>query len=219
MKSFILATKKETVQDFDEQGIRIPVTLLDTQDCYLLGLREKEIDGYDAAIVGFLKAKKVSKPVSGFLKKSGIKQPLSYIREFLLDKNQIIEKSGKKGIKLAEKEIFCSEPILASEIFSAKELVKVTGISKGKGFAGVVKRHGFAGGPRTHGQSDRERAPGSIGQSTTPGRVYKGKRMAGRMGSDKITISNLTVVASDEKFLKVKGLVPGARGGLLKIQS
>ena len=97
--------------------------------------------------------------------------------------------------------------------------VTVTGTSKGKGFAGVVKRHGFSGGPRTHGQSDRERSPGSIGQTTTPGRVYRGKRMAGRMGNDRVTLRKLEVIAIDgeKNLLTLKGLVPGGANGLLLI--
>ena len=100
------------------------------------------------------------------------------------------------------------------------DLVKVTGVSKGKGFAGVVKRWGFAGGPKTHGQSDRQRSPGSIGQGTTPGRVYKGKKMPGRMGGAKTTLKSLVVMETDEKekVLLVRGLVPGAKNGELMIQ-
>ena len=106
------------------------------------------------------------------------------------------------------------------EVFAPGDTIRITGTSKGKGFAGVVKRHHFAGGPRTHGQSDRERAPGSIGQTTTPGRVYRGKRMAGRMGGERVTVRGLEVVAIDpeKNLLTVKGLVPGARNGLLIIQ-
>ena len=98
--------------------------------------------------------------------------------------------------------------------------VTITGVSKGKGFAGVVKRHGFAGMPRTHGTSDRERAPGSIGQTTTPGRVYRGERMAGRMGNDQVTLRKLRVVAidADKNVLTLKGLVPGGVNGLLLIR-
>ena len=105
------------------------------------------------------------------------------------------------------------------EILQIGDKVKVTGLSKGKGFAGVVKRWRFAGGPRTHGQSDRERAPGSIGQTTTPGRVYKGKRMAGRMGKDRITIRGLKIVAIDneQKILTIKGLIPGNKKGKVTI--
>ncbi len=105
------------------------------------------------------------------------------------------------------------------EVLQVGDKLKVTGLSKGKGFAGVVKRWRFAGGPRTHGQSDRERAPGSIGQTTTPGRVYKGKRMAGRMGGDRITIRGLKVVAIDneQKILTIKGLIPGNKKGKVTI--
>ena len=105
--------------------------------------------------------------------------------------------------------------------FEVGETVKIIGISKGRGFAGVVKRHGFAGGPKTHGQSDRWRAPGSIGGTTTPGRVYKGKRMAGRMGGERVTVKNLKVIGVDieNKILAVKGAVPGRRGTLVEIKS
>jgi large subunit ribosomal protein L3 len=103
--------------------------------------------------------------------------------------------------------------------FNIGDKVDISGTSKGKGFQGVVKRHHFAGGPRTHGQSDRERAPGSIGQTTTPGRVYKGKRMAGRMGSKRVTIKNLEVIKVDKNGLIVKGLVPGAIDSLLEIKT
>lgn len=132
------------------------------------------------------------------------------------------------GKKIGQTRIFDQEgkqiPVTRIRLEDQAELaigdkVKVTGISKGKGFAGVVKRWKFAGGPRTHGQSDRERAPGSIGQTTTPGRVYKGKKMAGRMGGKRITIKGLKVVEikPEENILVVKGLVPGNKGGMLKI--
>ncbi len=111
------------------------------------------------------------------------------------------------------------EKIQISDVFNSGDKIKVTGISKGKGFAGVVKRHGFKGGPKTHGQSDRQRHPGSIGQTTTPGRVYRGKRMAGHMGQSQTTVRNLQVFAvkPEENLLLIKGLVPGAKNGLLKI--
>ena len=106
-----------------------------------------------------------------------------------------------------------------ADVFSVGDVIRVTGISKGKGFAGVVKRHGFAGGPKTHGQSDKERSPGSIGATTTPGRVFKGKRMAGRMGSDTVTVKGLSVIGIDEQnhILIVKGLVPGPKNTLVTI--
>lgn len=133
-----------------------------------------------------------------------------------------------KGKKIAQTRIFTEEgdSIAVTRILlenpgdlSLGDKVKVTGISKGKGFAGVVKRWHFAGGPRTHGQSDRERAPGSIGQTTTPGRVYKGKKMAGRMGGKKVTIRGLKVieVKPEENLLVVKGLVPGGKNSKVMV--
>ena len=132
------------------------------------------------------------------------------------------------GIKLGQTRIFTEDgtqvPVTRIQLEGNTDLVvgdkvKITGISKGKGFAGVIKRWKFAGGPRTHGQSDRERAPGSIGQSTTPGRVYKGKHMAGRMGGKKVTVKGLKVIdiKPEEKLLVVEGLVPGNKKGKLKI--
>lgn len=132
------------------------------------------------------------------------------------------------GIKLGQTRIFTEDgmqvPVTRIQLETDTDLVvgdkvKITGISKGKGFAGVIKRWKFAGGPRTHGQSDRERAPGSIGQSTTPGRVYKGKHMAGRMGGKQVTVKNLKVmeIKPEEKLLILKGLVPGNKKGKLKI--
>lgn len=108
--------------------------------------------------------------------------------------------------------------ISIQDVFRPGDLIKVVGVSKGKGFAGVVKRWGFAGGPRTHGQSDRERAPGSIGQTTTPGRVYKGKHMAGRMGNRQTTIKNLEIIDILGDKLIIKGLVPGGKNNLLMIK-
>lgn len=107
-----------------------------------------------------------------------------------------------------------------AEIYKEGDLLTLWGISKGKGFAGVVKRHGFAGGPRTHGQSDRERAPGSIGSATTPGRVRKGKRMAGKMGGERVTVKNLVVLKIDQErnILYVQGAVPGRKGGVLYLK-
>jgi hypothetical protein len=107
--------------------------------------------------------------------------------------------------------------VVVEEVLSAGDIVDVSGVSKGKGYAGVVKRHHFKGGPKTHGQSDRHRAPGSIGQSTTPGRVYKGKRMAGRMGAEDVTVKNLEVIDIQDGVLVVKGLVPGHISSIVTI--
>jgi len=146
---------------------------------------------------------------------------------FLLEKNRSMDKII--GIKLSSVQKFTQDgrrfPVTQVKVetlgdFKAGDLVKVTGISKGKGFAGVVKRWGFKGGPKTHGQSNRQRSPGSIGQTTTPGRVFKGKKMPGRMGGEKTTIFGLMVMDVDdkEKVLLIKGLVPGAKNGQLIIQ-
>lgn len=106
----------------------------------------------------------------------------------------------------------------APDVLKPGDIIDVIGVSKGKGFAGVVKRHHFKGGPRTHGQSDRERAPGSIGQTTTPGRVYKGKRMAGRMGHGRVTIKNLKIVDVSDTALFIKGLIPGPKNSLVMVK-
>ncbi|MGB9637460.1 MAG: 50S ribosomal protein L3 [Microgenomates group bacterium] len=124
----------------------------------------------------------------------------------------------KEGRALAATKVVGKEDSLG-EIFKEGERITVRGVSKGKGFAGVVKRHHFKGGPRTHGQSDRERAPGSIGSTTTPGRVLKGKRMAGRMGSKKITVKNLKIlkVDAEKNWLYLQGAVPGVRKGIIEL--
>ena len=128
---------------------------------------------------------------------------LRHLREFDLQKDEEIEEGQR----------------ILVDVFEAGDRVDVVGISKGRGFAGVVKRYGFGGGPKTHGQSDRQRAPGSIGSTTTPGRVWKGKRMPGRMGGVRVTAQNLRVelVDPERNLLAVRGGVPGARGGLLVV--
>lgn len=223
MKGFILGEKGQQEQIYNDKGERVPVTHIKTSSCYLIDVRYPEKHGYFSVILGFKQGKNIKKPILGKLKKAGVKIPLSFLREIRLDKlgSKIAayQKDGKKGVEANNKQILIGNEIKASTIFSKGDLVQITGKSKGKGFAGVVKRHGFAGGPRTHGQSDRERAPGSIGQTTTPGRVYKGKRMAGRMGGEKITIKNLEILEVKDNELIVQGLAPGVVGGLLKIIS
>nr|AKQ05550.1 50S ribosomal protein L3, large subunit ribosomal protein L3 [uncultured Microgenomates bacterium Rifle_16ft_4_minimus_24053] len=137
--------------------------------------------------------------------------------------NTILATKDKMGATFVEStrvDVKVGDVITLTDVFKKGDVITVTGTSKGKGFAGVVKRWRFAGGPKTHGQSDRQRAPGSIGQGTTPGRVYKGKHMAGRMGSDTVTIKNLIVVEVDKDGGKmaISGSIPGSIGGLLKIK-
>lgn len=219
MSAFILGSKSNQKQIFTEKGERVPVTSIQTSPCYLIDIRTPEKDGYFAVVLGFGKTKSMNKPDLGKLKKAGIESPLRFLREIRLDAVNLVEKENKKGIKIGETEFYIGDIVNPTLVFKINDLVHVTGISKGKGFAGVVKRHSFKGGPRTHGQSDRERAPGSIGQSTTPGRVYKGKRMAGRMGSETITVRNLPIVGVTETELLIQGLIPGSKQGLVTVIS
>ena len=223
MSGFILGEKLEQSQRYTETGERIPTTHIKTSPCYLIDIKTIDKDGYMALIIGFGKKNTLKKTILGKLTKAGVQSPLRFFKEFRLnsfgDNVQMVEEEGKKGVVMGEVKLFIVEEIKPSLFFKIGDKVKVTGTSKGKGFQGVVKRHKFAGGPRTHGQSDRERAPGSIGQTTTPGRVYKGKRMAGHMGFDQITVRDLPVVEVVEDGLIIKGLVPGATHGLLQVES
>jgi large subunit ribosomal protein L3 len=207
MINTILGSKGKNSQAFLE-GFRIPVTKVTAGPCVVTQIKKMERDGYWAIQLGFgsRRSKVTSKPLQGHLKETSSESKFPrYLREVRVD---------------SQPEFKVGDQIKASDIFAAGDVIAVTGISKGKGFAGVVKRHGFHGGPRTHGQSDRERAPGSIGQTTTPGRVYKGKRMAGRMGSDQVTIKNLHIVSVNPETdeLAISGQIPGHPGSLLTIK-
>ncbi len=187
---------------------RVPVTWLKVGPCVVTQVKTRDKDGYFAVQIGFAekKLKTTSKPLLGHLKnvlKNGLVP--RYLREVRLN--------DKPNLKVGD-------VVKLEDIFKEGDLVRLTGTSKGKGFAGVVKRWGFSGGPRTHGQSDRERAPGSIGQGTTPGRVWKGKKMAGRMGNKRVTVKNLTVVEVDKEnsLIAVSGSVPGKPGELIVIK-
>lgn len=193
------------------EGTRVAVTWVKAGPCVVTQIKKQDSDGYWAVQLGFgeRRLKNTSKPLQGHLNKaiqnSKVKTQNKYprfLREVRLD---------------AEPDMKVGDVVNLQDVFKKGDVVAVTGISKGKGFAGVVKRWGFHGGPRTHGQSDRERAPGSIGQGTTPGRVYKGKHMAGRMGSDRVTIKNLIVVETkpEEDLLAISGPVPGTSRGIL----
>lgn len=221
MAGFVLAAKSEQSQIFDETGKRIPVTLLKTSPCYLIDIKWPEVDTYMAVQLAFGQSKNTKKSFQGQLTKAGVKTPLRFLKEIRLNNVAAtkVEEEGKVGIQIGEAKVFIGEEVKPEILFKVGELVKVTGTSKGKGFQGVVKRHGFAGGPKTHGQSDRLRAPGSMGQSTTPGRIYKGKRMAGRMGGDRVSVQNLKVIKIDETGMTVKGVVPGHKNGLVEVIS
>ncbi len=208
MKGFILGTKGSQSQTFDKNGLRIPTSYIKTSPCYIVGIKSKEENGYCAIQLGFGTCKKISKPMQGVLTKAGVKTPLRFLREFRVDSSLLTDEKLKPGTEI-KPEMF----------FKVGDSVTISGYAKGKGFQGVVKRHGFKGGSRTHGQSDRERAPGSIGMTTTPGRVFKGKRMAGRMGNQKVTISNFKVLSVDENGMTVKGLIPGSKNMLITVVS
>lgn len=204
----LLGRKLDQIQKFDQAGKRVPVTRVVVEPNFII---DKIVDGNGRRSIKigggiFTKPKNLNKPHLGILKKAGLNLTHPrFFREFQSE----IDESIKPG-----------QQIKVDEVFTVGDKVAVTGLSKGKGFAGVVKRHHFRGGPKTHGQSDRLRAPGSIGQTTTPGRVYKGKRMAGRMGGEKVTVKGLSVfeVFPEENLLLVKGLVPGRRKSLLVIR-
>jgi len=223
MTAFILGEKSDQSQVFDAEGRRFPVTFIKTIPCYLIGIKMPSKNGYFSLKLGFGQTKRINKPIQGELAKAGIKTPLRFLREFRLEKyagnTKIIEEEKKLGLNIEGIKVLIGEEIKPTVFFKKNDRVNVSGISKGKGFQGVVKRHKFAGGPHTHGQSDRERAPGAIGQTTTPGRVYKGKRMAGRMGGGRITVRNLELFEIKEDGLMIKGLVPGAKGGLLEVRT
>jgi len=201
MPEGILGRKVGMTQYFDRQGEARPVTIIEAGPCLVIQVKTLENDGYQAVQLGFGHAKRLNSPEKGHLKNLG---QFRYLREFRVgDVSQY--KVGQR---------------LGAELFQAGDLVDITGISKGRGFAGGMRRHGFRSGPRTHGQSDRHRAPGSIGSGTTPGRVLKGLKMAGHMGNARVTVRKLRVLESNPAtgILMVEGAVPGARNGLLAIK-
>jgi len=188
---------------------RYPVTWVKVDPCIVTQVKHAEKDRYTAVQLGIgsKKNKNLTKPQTGHLKKLTNTQNSTprFLREVVF--------KDDPNLKVGD-------IVKIVDVFKKGDIITVTGVSKGKGFAGVVKRWRFAGGPKTHGQSDRERAPGSIGQRTTPGRVYKGKRMAGRMGQDKVTVKGLAILDIDEtnNTIVIKGPVPGATGGLVYIK-
>lgn len=201
----LLGHKIGMTQIFDDKGLSVPVTVVQAGPCYVTQIKTVEIDGYNAVQLSYQdkKEKRTNKPVKGHFAKASI-SPKRYLKEF--DFGETIE------LKLGDE--------IKADIFKAGLMVQVSGLTKGKGFQGTVKRHGFTGGPKSHGQSDRLRAPGSLGQSSYPSRVYKGIRMAGRLGGDRITLKNALImkVDSENNLLFIKGAVPGAKNTLLEIK-
>jgi large subunit ribosomal protein L3 len=201
----LIGKKVGMTQIFDDTGLAIPVTLIETGPCYVTQVRTRDQDGYSAVQLGYeeTKPKRLTGGQLGHLKRNSL-PPLRFLREFR-EKNPEVAEGNKVSV---------------GDVFSVGDTVDVSGVSKGKGFAGGVKRHHFRGGPKTHGQSDRQRAPGSRGSGTTPGRVYKGARGAGHMGHEQVTVQNLNVVLVDgeRNLLGVRGAIPGPRGGVVMVK-
>lgn len=200
----LIGKKVGMTQVFDDNGVAIPVTIIEAGPCYVTQIRTQEVDKYTAVQLGFeeVKPKKLTSGRLGHLKKNNL-PPLRYIKEFSAKDPQV--KVGDE---------------VKADLFVVGDHVDVIGTSKGKGFAGAMKRHNFRGGPITHGQSDRQRAPGSRGSGTTPGRVYKGAKGPGHMGNERVTAQNLEIAVVDveRNLIGVRGAVPGARGGLVLIK-
>jgi large subunit ribosomal protein L3 len=201
----ILGKKLGMTRIFSEIGEAIPVTVIEAGPCPIVARKTQEKHGYNAYQVGFGERRKsrLNKPMAGQFAKVKV-EPTQYLREVRYDESELDVGA-----------------MLSVDVFKVGERVDVTGISRGLGFAGTMKRHHFSGANKTHGQSDRWRAPGSIGQSSYPSRVFKGLRMAGRMGREKVTVINLEIVQIIEKenLLLVKGAVPGNKGSLVKVRT
>ena len=202
----ILGRKLGMTQIWDEKNRVIPVTVIEAGPCVVTQIRTPERDGYSAIQLGFgaIKAKKVTKPAQGHFEKAGV-TPRRHMME----------------IRTADACEYTLGSDVTAEIFAADEVVDVIGMTKGKGTAGVMKRHGFGGLGASHGVHRKHRSPGSIGQCATPSRVFKGLRMAGHMGVQRKTISNLTVARVDAErgLILVKGAVPGPKNGLVVVRS
>ncbi|MEN3001197.1 MAG: 50S ribosomal protein L3 [Armatimonadota bacterium] len=202
--SGLIGRKLGMTHIFDNEGRMVPVTVLEVGPCFVVQVRTSERDGYHAAQIGFehIARRKVNKPLMGIFKKAGIEQPLRHLKEF-----RVLDGQAAPG-----------QEVRPEHVFKEGEVVRVTGISKGKGFAGVVKRYRFAGGPKTHG-SMTHRRPLSSG-ATGPQRVFKNKPMPGRMGGEQVTVRGLTVVRIDQErnLMLIKGAVPGGRGSIVYVQ-
>jgi large subunit ribosomal protein L3 len=207
MKIGLVGRKRGMTRVFTEDGMSVPVTVIEVRPNRVTQVKSKEIDGYRSAqvTIGSRRAGLVNKPVAGHYAKSGVEAGEGLWELRIADDEGEDLETGSE---------------LKVDMFEAGEMVDVTGTSKGKGFAGVVKRHNFAMQDATHGNSLAHRAPGSIGQCQTPGRVFKGKKMAGHMGVARVTTQNLEVVRVDAErnLILIKGAVPGATGGIVMIR-
>ncbi len=200
----LIGKKSYQSQGFLEDGTRIPVSAVAASDNFISQVKSQDKEGYNSVQIAFGSKKKTTKALEGHGKKAGLEKTARFFREIRVEEVSDFTPGTK---------------IEVSEVFKPGDIVDVSGVSKGKGWAGVVKKWHFRGGPRTHGQSDRERAPGSIGQTTTPGRVYKGKKMGGKMGHVTSTVRNLEVIeVTNDGVILIKGLIPGHINGLVMIK-
>ena len=202
----VLGTKLGMTQVFSDDGKIVPVTVVEAGPCLVTAVRTPGTDGYSAVQLAYgeIDPRRVTKPAAGHFAKAGV-TPRRYLVELRTD----------------DADQYALGQEVTAETFEAGELVDVTGKTKGKGTAGVMKRHGFHGLGASHGTQRKHRAPGSIGGCATPGRVFKGLRMAGRMGGQRLTVPQLTVhaVDTDRGLLLIRGAVPGARGSLVLVRS
>lgn len=205
----ILGAKLGMTQVFDENNRVVPVTVVKAGPCVVTGIRNEETDGYNAVQIAFgaIDPRKVTKPVAGQFDKAGV-TPRRHVAEIRLENAE-----QAAGFEIGQE--------LGADVFEDGAFVDVTGTSKGKGFAGTMKRHGFAGQGASHGTQAVHRKPGSIGGAATPGRVFRGKKMAGRMGNERVTTMNLKVhkVDAEAGVLLIKGAIPGRNGGLVMVRS
>ena len=202
----LLGTKLGMTQVWDAENRIVPVTVIQAGPCVVTQVRTADVDGYSAVQLGFgaVKAKNVTKPAAGHFEKAGV-TPRKHLVE----------------LRTADASTYALGQELTAAVFAEADVVDVTGVTKGKGTAGVMKRHGFGGLRASHGVHRKHRSPGSIGACATPGHVFKGTRMAGRMGVEKVTVQNLTVHAVDAErgLILVKGSVPGPKGALVVLRS
>lgn len=202
----MLGHKIGMTQIFDDNGLALPVTIIQAGPCYVTQVKTEEKDGYKAVQLGYKdkKEKRTNAPLKGHFKKAGV-SPKRHLVEFYFENDDNVEVGTE----------------VKTDVFKAGEMVAVSGVSKGKGFQGTMKRHNFSGGQQTHGQSDRLRAPGSIGQSASPSKVIKGMKMSGRMGGERKTLKNVRIIKIDAEnnLLFLKGALPGAKNTLLEIRN
>ena len=202
----ILGTKLGMTQVFDDENRVVPVTVVEAGPCVVTQVRTKDVDGYDAVQIAYgqIDPRRVTKPLAGHFEKARV-----------TPRRHLVE------LRTADAAEYSLGQDLTVEVFEAGQKVDVVGTTKGKGFAGAMKRHGFAGQGASHGNQAAHRRVGGIGACATPARVFKGKRMAGRMGNDRVTTQNLKIqkIDADANLLLIKGAVPGVRGGLLVVKT